>query len=117
MKLVTYRLQGHKNVQHKIVVELQTGITGEEFAKFKSEYHYHIFAAQEQMAIDGKPVSFDLDNLPVLNNHFPDLKKFMSGIRYVKQWNSRREEAKKLFTPRTIRMLDASGFVTKLKTK
>jgi len=44
------------------------------------------------------------------------LKEFMrlGQIFYIEDWNTRREEAKQYFTPKTISRLDSSGLVKEL---
>jgi len=49
-----------------------------------------------------------------LSSDLDALKKHMSLATNVHHWNELREQAKRLFTSRTITLLDASGFINKV---
>lgn len=45
------------------------------------------------------------------NQEFKDLKVFMSKVKTVEEWNSRRQLAKIIYPANIISMLDASAYI------
>ena len=48
------------------------------------------------------------------NQTFQNLKKFMSIVKNIPEWNEQREQAKKFFSKELINQLDGSGYINQV---
>ena len=94
---------------------LPEGMTGTDWLRFKSDYQYFIEKAIDKANRKGECYAvLDVDTLPVLIDDLTALKEYMKGCTNIAEWNTKREEAKHIYTFSCICSLDASGFIKKV---